>query len=144
MPECILNKELNKISLQEIKNIFEVNFFFIVKLLLAITKPIKKEKYLIVNINSLSGLSGSKGESIYSASKHALKGFFNSLALDRITKNILIFNIYSGGIKSKMTKNRKNYNKLMSSDEAAEVIFFRTKNFKTLQIKSSILTRKFF
>jgi 3-oxoacyl-[acyl-carrier protein] reductase len=137
-----LQKEFDKTSLKEIRKIFEVNFFFIVKLLLKITKSAKKRNYLIVNINSLSGLNGSRGESVYSASKHALKGLFDSLDLDELSKKISILNIYPGAIQSKITRKRETFKKLMLPEEVAEVVFAQTKKFQSLKIKSLILTRK--
>jgi 3-oxoacyl-[acyl-carrier protein] reductase len=138
------NKSLEKISFQEVQNIFNVNFFFVVKILLKISKKLKNNLSLIVNINSLAGLNGSKGESIYSASKHATKGFFDSLDFDNISKKISFLNIYPGAIQSPITKNREEYKNLMRANEVADIIFNLSKNFKSLKINSLILKRKIY
>ena len=131
-----------KTNLKEISELFEVNFFSIIKLLKNIYNNLKNKDCLIININSLSGLVGSHNESIYSASKHALKGFFESAQQEFLSKKINMINLYPGAMKSKITKKRDSYNNLMTTEEVSEVIFNMCKNYKTLRFGQVTLLRK--
>ena len=76
-------------------DLFSVNVFSAIEL----TKLyIEKRQFgRIININSVSGIRAQKNQEYYSASKFALRGFFDSLA-QNINPNIKITNIYSAGI----------------------------------------------
>jgi short-subunit dehydrogenase len=148
-PSIIINnaglyksKSFAKTDIKEISELFEVNFFSIIKLLKNIYNNLKKRECLIININSLSGLTGSHNESIYSASKHALKGFFDSVQQEFLSNNINMINLYPGAMKSKITKKRDTYNNLMKTEEVSEVIFNICKNYKTLRFGQVSLLRK--
>lgn len=77
---------------------------------------------LIININSLSGIFPSKNESIYSATKFALKGFSKSLQIEAIGTGVEIIDVYPGAIQTRITESRPNYDTLMRADEVAEQI----------------------
>ncbi len=148
-PSIIINnaglyksKSFSKIKMTEISQLFEVNFFSILKLLKNIFKYLKNRDCLIVNINSLSGLTGSHNESIYSASKHALKGFFDSVQQEFLSNRINLINLYPGAMKTKITKKRNTFNKLMTTEEVSDVIFNMCKNYKTLRFGQVTLLRK--
>jgi len=83
----------------------------------------RKRSGLIININSLAGLNASPQESVYCASKFALRGFSKSLQLESIGSGVEFIDIYSGAIKTKMTQERANYNSLMCPDEIANQIY---------------------
>ena len=51
------------------------------------------DNVLIVNINSIAGINGTANESEYSASKHALKGFYDSIEKEP-NQNINFLNIF--------------------------------------------------
>ncbi len=137
-----LNKPFKKNKMKDINDIFEINFFSNVKILKNILLKIKK-KILIININSAAGLNGSANEAIYSASKHAMKGFYESIDKEYFGKNINILNIYPGAFKSKITKKRKTFENLMKPDELAEVIFKTSSEYSSLKITNMNLIRKY-
>ena len=83
----------------------------------------KKSSGLIININSLAGLNSSSQESVYCASKFALRGFSKSLQLESIGSGVEFIGIYSGAMKTKMTQERQNYESLMCPDEIAKQIY---------------------
>jgi len=85
---------------------------------------------LIININSLSGIFPSKNESIYSATKFALKGFSKSLQIEAIGTGVEIIDVYPGAIQTRMTESRPNYDSLMRVDEVAEQIIDLISNKK--------------
>ena len=94
---------INLLKIKDIYQIFEVNFFSNICLFSFLLKR-KIKKLLIVNINSLAGISGSANESIYAASKHALRGFYESISNEKEMKNFSFLNIFSGAFQSKISK----------------------------------------
>ena len=97
---------------------------------------------LVVNINSVAGLSGSANESIYSASKHALKGFYESI--EKEPNNELSFmNIYPGAFKSKITRKRKDFSKLMNAKDIADIIYKNLTEYESLNLNNIYLKKKY-
>jgi 3-oxoacyl-[acyl-carrier protein] reductase len=66
---------------------------------------IRKKSGVIINISSVVGFTGNKGQSLYSASKSALTGFMKSCALDLAGFGIRVNNVAPGFIETDMTKN---------------------------------------
>ena len=77
-----------------------IGTILVTKKILENNKRLKK----IINILSVSGLNGIKNQAIYSATKHGLKGFFDSLSQEKINK-ISICNIFPGGMKTELWNN---------------------------------------
>lgn len=92
------------ISEEEIKKMFEVNFFSPVLL----TQQIIKKKLLnknssVVFISSLAGnVIVSKGNAAYSASKSALTAIAKTMALELVSKRIRVNSILPGMVKTEM------------------------------------------
>lgn len=136
-----INKAFKENTIKDIKDIFEINFFSNVYILKKIISKLKK-KILIININSVAGLSGSQNESIYSASKHAMKGFYEAIDKEYFGKHVNILNIFPGAFKSKITKKRNTFNLLMTPVDLAEAIFKASKEYSSLKITNINLIRK--
>ncbi|MFH1290406.1 MAG: SDR family oxidoreductase [Nanoarchaeota archaeon] len=117
------DRQASKMSMDELRKLMEVNFFSHVDLTLRVL-PIflEKREGLIVNINSVAGKAGSVGKSAYASSKHALSGFFDSLKYEVTEQGVRILNIYLGGMKTPMSRHRKEYEDLMDPKEVAKVI----------------------
>jgi len=64
----------------------------------------------IIMINSVAGINGIKNESIYCASKFALKGFSDSLQIELKKRKIFISNLFPGGIKTSLWNKKNIYN----------------------------------
>jgi len=64
----------------------------------------------IIMINSVAGINGIKNESIYCASKFALKGFSDSLQIELKKRKIFISNLFPGGIKTSLWNKKNLYN----------------------------------
>ena len=96
----------------------------------------------IVNINSVAGKAASENESVYAASKHGLTGFFRALRLEARHQNIRILDVFTGGMKTPMTKDRPDWDYLIDPVEAAKIIFPAVINSpQSLQIDEITLSR---
>ena len=73
---------------------------------------LEREKGRIININSVAGLYPSANESIYCASKFGLKGFSKSIQLEAVGTGIEVTDVYLGGVQTRMTQGRDNYDDL--------------------------------
>lgn len=88
------------------RKIMQVNYFGTIELSkFVITKMLKQGNGHVVVISSMSGKYGVPLLSAYSASKHALHGFFDSLRSEISEKNVKITIIIPGFIKTSITEN---------------------------------------
>ncbi|MFJ1268685.1 SDR family NAD(P)-dependent oxidoreductase [Legionella lytica] len=88
------------------KKIMDVNFFGAI----ALTRPILKNMLQrgsghIAIVSSMLGLYGIQTRSAYSASKHALRGYFESLRNELADTQLKITLIYPGFINTNITQN---------------------------------------
>lgn len=93
-------------SLEIDRQIMEVNFFGTV----AITKSVlpymlKQKSGHIIAMSSIAGKFGFYFRSAYSASKHALHGFFESLRMEIFNDNVKILIVCPGKIKTNISVN---------------------------------------
>ena len=81
-------------DIQDFRNVFEVNFFGMIQVtqaflpLLGADENFEKQPGKVVNVSSLLGLSGCPFASGYSASKHAIQGFTDSLRQEMMVYGI--------------------------------------------------------
>ncbi|MGM7721286.1 SDR family NAD(P)-dependent oxidoreductase [Metabacillus sp. Hm71] len=88
-------------SLDEMKSMFEVNVYGLV----ACTKMVlpammERKKGHIINIGSQAGKIATPKSSLYSATKHAVLGFTNSLRMEVKSNNIYVTSVNPGPIKT--------------------------------------------
>ena len=102
---------------------------------------LEKEKGRIININSVAGLYPSANESIYCASKFGLKGFSKSIQLEAVGTGIEVTDVYLGGVRTRMTEDRDNYEDLMRPEDIAECIIDLA-NTKTFYVNEITLRRR--
>ncbi|MFH1618991.1 MAG: SDR family NAD(P)-dependent oxidoreductase [bacterium] len=93
------------VSMAQLKQIFDVNFFsqilftqYIVKLML------RNKKGSVVNVVSISGIDGNPGQLSYSASKGALIAATKTLSAELAPQGIRVNAIAPGVIKTEMTE----------------------------------------
>lgn len=125
------------------RRVMEVNFFGTV----ALTKSVlpymlKQQSGHIIVISSVVGKFGFYLRSAYSASKHALEGFFESLRIETYKDNIKILIVSPGKIRTNIsvnaiTENGGTHNKMdestdkgLSAEECARQILNGIKNNK--------------
>lgn len=136
------NKEFDNLSVGDIESVMNSNFLAPVALAKRIFPMLQgRQGGYIVNINSLAGVLGAKGEMAYAASKHALRGFFDSLKFEATKHGIKILNVYAGAMKTDMTSNRQDQDKLIDPVEVAELIYALCKDYKTLNIPEITISR---
>ncbi|XP_041063768.1 retinol dehydrogenase 8 [Carcharodon carcharias] len=92
-------------SLEEMKNVMDTNFFGLVRLLKEILPDMKKRKKgHIVVISSVMGIQGILFNDIYAASKFAVEGFCESLAIQAIKFKLKITLIEPGPVVTDFEK----------------------------------------
>ena len=120
----ISQRSLTKDTPLEIdRKVMEVNFFGTV----AVTKSVlpymtRQKSGHIVTISSIAGKFGFFFRSAYSASKHALHGFFESLRMEIAEDNVKVLLVCPGKIRTNISLNAvtESGNKHNKMDEATE------------------------
>ena len=102
---------------------------------------LENQKGRIININSIAGIYPSANESVYCASKFGLKGFSKSIQLEAVSTGIEITDVYLGGVQTRMTEDRNNYDKLMKVEDVADQIIDLV-NTKSYYVNEITLRRR--
>ena len=101
--------EAGETSLDVDRKIMEINYFGTVALTKAVLPVMQKQQSgHIVAISSIAGKFGFYLRSAYSASKHALQGFFESLLLEEEKNNIKVTIAYPGKINTDISMSALN------------------------------------
>jgi len=96
---------LQMVKTESIKRTFDTNVFALIDISKRASRlMIRNKKGSIINLSSIIGSNGSKGQSIYSASKAAVIGFTKSLSKELGPLNIRVNSIAPGFIKTGMTE----------------------------------------
>lgn len=91
------------------RRIMEINYFGNIALTKAVLPFMQKQKSgHIVVLSSIAGKFGFYLRSSYSASKHALQGFYESVLLEEAKNNIYITLVYPGKINTEISKSALN------------------------------------
>ena len=110
-------KPIEKMELEEIENLLNLNFKSAYILSSLVISDMKKNKWgRIINIGSISGVVGEANASLYSASKAALSGLTKALALEAAQYNITINQINPGWVETPLADNA------LSEEEKKEII----------------------
>ena len=124
-----------KIDLNIFEKLFRINFFGSVFSVKYALPHIIKTEGSIIAISSLNGFISTPTRSAYVSSKHAMQGFFDSLRLEMINKNVHVMVASPGYVESNFRKNTlqgdgvkegkssRDNKKMMSSDEVASRVF---------------------
>lgn len=95
-------------SIAEIKRVMDVNFYGVVNGCKAfLPQLVENNEGAIVNVSSIFGLAGIPNHSDYCASKFAVRGFTESLAVEFINSPINIHCLHPGGIDTNISRNEK-------------------------------------
>jgi NAD(P)-dependent dehydrogenase (short-subunit alcohol dehydrogenase family) len=108
---------LEQISMDEIKEEFETNFFGIIKLIQKILPQMRKQRSgRIINVSSLAGRIGLPIASAYVSSKFALEGLSESLKYEVQDFGIYVILMEPGVIKTNFIKNLKIGKQVITSE----------------------------
>jgi NAD(P)-dependent dehydrogenase (short-subunit alcohol dehydrogenase family) len=108
---------LEQISMDEIKEEFETNFFGIIKLIQKVLPQMRKQRSgRIINVSSLAGRIGLPIVSAYVSSKFALEGLSESLKYEVQDFGIYVILIEPGVIKTNFIKNLKIGKQVITSE----------------------------
>ncbi len=119
--------------------LFEVNVFgMMYGSRAAITQMKKQESGTIVNMVSTAALQGRPNSAVYSSSKHAMRGFTDSIREEFKGTGISVIGVYPGGIKTDLFEGdpQPDFNDFMSPEFVAQKIVdnLEKKNPDTEQI----------
>jgi len=112
-------------NLKEYLILFEINYFSSVNLSKAVLPYMfKQDSGKIIVISSIAGKFGFYLRSTYSAAKHALHGYFESLRLEVEKKGVSVLIVCPGKIKTAISlnaavENGQTHNKMDQSHEQA-------------------------
>lgn len=108
---------LEQLSMDEIKEEFETNFFGIIKLIRKVLPIMRKQRSgRIINVSSLAGRIGLPLASAYVSSKFALEGLSESLRYEVQDFGIYVILIEPGVIKTNFIKNLKIGKQVITSE----------------------------
>ncbi|WP_050184184.1 SDR family NAD(P)-dependent oxidoreductase [Domibacillus robiginosus] len=97
---------LDELEEDFISNMLNVNVTSAMMLTKLIYPEMKKGGFgRVVNVSSLSGIRGTRGNSAYAASKFALRGFTQSLAVEGAPHGITVNAVCPGYVDTKMGRN---------------------------------------
>ena len=124
------------VTMEQMKLIFEINFFSQIYLTQFVTKLMIRQGYgSVVNTSSISAIDGSYGQLSYSSSKAALIGATKTLSKELASKGIRVNAIAPGVISTDMNKivpdniiqeniKKMKIKRLGNADEVAKTILF--------------------
>ncbi|MGQ0832950.1 MAG: SDR family NAD(P)-dependent oxidoreductase [Microthrixaceae bacterium] len=96
-------RPVTKITLDEVRETMAVNFESPVRMTLALLpQMLERDRGVIVNVSSFGGRAGILGETAYCASKFALCGWSESMALDLWSTNVEVRLILPGAIDTEI------------------------------------------
>ncbi|MGR3763289.1 SDR family NAD(P)-dependent oxidoreductase [Rossellomorea sp. NS-SX7] len=124
---------------EELEAMFETNVLGPIRLTKALMPQLEKGNATILNIISTAGLRGKKNESLYVASKFALRGFGESLQKEYEDSGLRVVNAYMGGMDTPFwdeTDHISDRSRLRSPLEVAEIIIEQYKSSDEIVIES--------
>jgi short-subunit dehydrogenase len=103
-----LGGRVDQISLDEIDWLMSINFRAVVALTKAFLPQLTAAPGAhLVNVSSLFGLIGPGGQSAYSASKFAVRGFTESVRAELEPRGLGVTTVHPGGIATNIAKNAR-------------------------------------
>ncbi|ROL51162.1 Retinol dehydrogenase 8 [Anabarilius grahami] len=127
---------VESISMDEMKKVFETNFFGTVRMIKEVMPDMKKRRagHIIV-MSSVMGLQGVVFNDVYTASKFAIEGFCESMAVQLLKFNVKLSMIEPGPVHTEFeTKMMQEVAKMEYPGADADTVRY----FKDVYIPSSI------
>jgi NAD(P)-dependent dehydrogenase (short-subunit alcohol dehydrogenase family) len=96
------------VSEEDFEWLFEINFWGLVRMTRAFLPLLRKsDDARVVNLSSIYGLISPPGETSYSASKFAVRGFSNSLRHELVGSNVAVTVVHPGGVATTIADNAR-------------------------------------
>ncbi len=92
-------------DLTAFEKIMDVNFWGVVRMSKAFLPHLEETKGGLVNISSIFGVIGFPGQSHYCASKFAVRGFSETIAMELAEKGIRVTSVHPGGVDTNIARN---------------------------------------
>jgi len=121
----------------ELERMISINLMAPIRIIRGFVGRMKLQHYgRIVNIGSIWGVVSKEGRTVYSATKHAVHGITNTLAVELASDNILVNTVCPGFTNTEMTKKNNSLEtvkeivgnipvgRMAEPEEIAEVVFF--------------------
>jgi NAD(P)-dependent dehydrogenase (short-subunit alcohol dehydrogenase family) len=103
-----LGGSFDEVSEADFEWLFDINFWGVVRMTRAFMPILKASQGAqIVNISSLFGLIAPPGQTAYSASKFAVRGFSMALRHELAGTNIGVTTVHPGGVATSIAKNAR-------------------------------------
>ncbi|HCW05644.1 MAG TPA: hypothetical protein DGK91_14680 [Clostridium sp.] len=117
---------LEETSIEEYKDLFESNFFGMVRVMKEVLPHMRRAgKGLVINSSSIGGLIGLPYQGVYSSSKFAVEGFSEALSKELKPFGIKVVILEPGDFKTGFTKGRK-FSSLIKKNSAYYDDFLKT------------------
>ncbi len=91
--------------LESMEQVIDVNFWGVVRMTKVFLPQLLQTKGVVTNISSLFGLIAYKGQAHYCASKFAVRGFTETLALELDGTGVGVCCVHPGGVKTNIARN---------------------------------------
>jgi butyryl-CoA dehydrogenase len=91
--------------LESMEQVINVNFWGVVRMTKVFLPQLLQTKGVVTNISSLFGLIAYKGQAHYCASKFAVRGFTETLALEMEDTGVGVCCVHPGGVKTNIARN---------------------------------------
>ena len=91
--------------LESIEQVMDVNFWGVVRMTKVFLPQLLQTKGVVTNISSVFGLIAYKGQAHYCASKFAVRGFTETLALELEETGVGVCCVHPGGVKTNIARN---------------------------------------
>ena len=91
--------------LESIEQVMDVNFWGVVRMTKSFLPQLLQTKGVVTNISSVFGLIAYKGQAHYCASKFAVRGFTETLALELEDTGVGVCCVHPGGVKTNIARN---------------------------------------
>jgi len=105
-----LSGTFDQISESDFEWLLDINFGAVVRLTRAFMPHLKaSDDARIVNISSLFGLISPPGQTAYSASKFAVRGFSHALRFELAGSNVGVTVVHPGGVATKIAENARRH-----------------------------------
>ena len=129
---------VEELTLDQIKEQFETNFFGVIRVIHAVIPTMRKQRAgTIVNVSSLVGRVGLPLSSAYVATKFALEGLTESVRYELSQFGINLILIEPGVIKTNFIENLKTSTVSESKSNYADLNESISKRFETMMANSS-------